>query len=40
MMGQLSASYIKSCLVYHILAYSSGSILYNCIYGSMFCIIL
>ena len=40
MMGQLGASYIKSCFIYHILAYSSGSILYHCIYGCTFCMLL
>jgi len=39
-MGQLGASYIKSCYVYHILAYSSGSVVYHCIYGCMFCMLL
>jgi len=26
--------------VYHILSYSFGSILYHCIYGCMFCMVL
>jgi len=32
------AAYI--CSVYHILSYSLGSIVYHCIYGSMFCMLL
>jgi len=28
------------CFIYHILLYSFGSILYHCIYGCMFCMLL
>ena len=28
------------CFIYHILSYSFGSILYHCIYGCMFCVLL
>jgi hypothetical protein len=28
------------CFFYHTFSYSSGSILYNCIYGCMFCVLL
>ena len=31
---------LYGCLVYHILSYSFGSILYRCIYGSVFCVLL
>jgi hypothetical protein len=33
-------AYIYGCFVYHILSYSFGSILYNSVYGFMFCMLL
>jgi len=31
---------LYGCFVHHILSYSSGSILHNCIYGCKFCMLL
>ena len=31
---------LYGCFVYHILSYFFGSVLYNCIYGCMFCMLL
>ena len=31
---------LYGCFIHHILSYSFGSILYNCIYGCMFCMLL